>query len=71
MPSIAKRLGEDRFFSGAFVVSCHIFVIFCAFCLVVKNYFVNLWRKSRQQNCRAEENLMIDLENKLYEKVDF
>lgn len=40
--STAKRLGEYRFFSGAFVVFHRIFVIFRAFCLVGKRNFVYL-----------------------------
>lgn len=42
LTGIAKRLGEDRFFSGAFVVYCHIFIFFRVFCLVVKRNFVYL-----------------------------
>ena len=42
MASTAKRLGEDKFFSGAFVVFCHISVIFREFCLVVLGNFVYL-----------------------------
>ena len=37
-----KRLGEDRFFSGAFVVFRCISEILCAFCLVVLRFFVYL-----------------------------
>ncbi len=33
--SMAKRLGEDRLFSGAFFVFCSIFAIFRRFCLEV------------------------------------
>ncbi len=42
--AIVKRLGEDRFFSGAFVVFRHISAIFCVFCLVVLGNFVYLPR---------------------------
>ncbi len=42
MASTAKRLGEDKFFSGAFGVLCHISVIFREFCLVVKRILLNL-----------------------------
>ena len=42
MASTAKRLGEDKFFSGAFVVFCHISVVFREFCLVVLSFFVYL-----------------------------
>lgn len=37
-----KRLGEDMFFSGAFVVFRHISAIFCVFCLVIFGNFVYL-----------------------------
>lgn len=37
-----KRLGEDMFFSGAFVVFRHISAIFRVFCLVILGNFVNL-----------------------------
>ena len=37
-----KRLGEDSFFSGAFVVFLCISEILCAFCLVVLRFFVYL-----------------------------
>ena len=37
-----KRLGEDRFFSEAFVVFHNISVIFRAICLVVLRFFVYL-----------------------------
>lgn len=40
--SIAKRLGEDRLFSGALGVFYHISVIFRAVCLVVLGNFVYL-----------------------------
>lgn len=40
--AIVKRLGEERFFSGAFGVFRHISAIFCVFCLVVKINFVYL-----------------------------
>ena len=40
--STGKRLGEDKFFSGAFVVFYNISTIFRAFCLVVKIIFVYL-----------------------------
>ncbi len=40
--SIVKRLGEDYFFSGAFVFFQHISAIFRAFCLVVFGNFVYL-----------------------------
>ncbi len=42
MTSTAKRLGEDKFFSGAFDVFCHISAIFRAFCLVIKSFLLNL-----------------------------
>ncbi len=42
MISTAKRLGEDWFFSGAFVVFCCISTIFRAFCLVEKRNLVYL-----------------------------
>lgn len=42
MASTAKRLGEDKFFSGAFVVFRSISAIFRAFCLVVLRNFVYL-----------------------------
>lgn len=38
----AKRLGEDKFFSGAFDVFRNISAIFFVFCLVEKIYFVYL-----------------------------
>ena len=38
---VAKRLGEDRFFSGVFVF-CLISDIFRSFCLVIMKYFVYL-----------------------------
>lgn len=48
MTATAKRLGEDRFFFGAFDVFRHISTIFRAFCLVVMENFVYLqavsWR---------------------------
>lgn len=37
-----KRLGEDRFFSGAFGVFLQISVFFREFCLVIKEIFVYL-----------------------------
>lgn len=37
-----KRLGENRFFSGAFVVFRYISTIFRTFCLEVMIYFVYL-----------------------------
>ena len=40
--STAKRLGEDSFFSGAFVVFCRVSAIFRIFCLVILRYFVYL-----------------------------
>ena len=40
--STDKRLGEDRLFSGAFGVFRSISAIFCLFCLVVMEFFVNL-----------------------------
>lgn len=40
--STAKRLGEERFFSEAFVVFHYISVIFRVFCLVIKRIFVYL-----------------------------
>ena len=42
MTSVAKRHGEDRFFSGAFVVFYHISAIFRAFCLVIRGFLVYL-----------------------------
>lgn len=42
MASTAKRLGEDKFFSGAFVVFRNIFVVFRMFCLAVKRNLVFL-----------------------------
>lgn len=42
---MTKRLGEDRFFFGAFVVFDCIFAIFRAFCLEVKRFFVYLQAK--------------------------
>ena len=42
MTSTDKRLGEDRFFSGAFDVFYHFSVIFRAFCLVIRRKFVYL-----------------------------
>lgn len=39
---VAKRLGEERPFSGAFGVFYHFSVIFRAFCLVTKRNFVYL-----------------------------
>lgn len=40
--AMGKRLGEDKFFSGAFDVFRHISDIFLAFCLVVMRNFVYL-----------------------------
>lgn len=40
--STGKRPGEDKFFSGAFVVFRRISAIFRKFCLVVMEFFVNL-----------------------------
>ena len=42
MTSTFKRLREDRFFSGAFVVFRHISEIFRLICLVVMRNFVYL-----------------------------
>lgn len=42
MASTAKRLGEEWFFSEAFVVFRHISVIFRVFCLEVIRFFVYL-----------------------------
>jgi hypothetical protein len=42
LTSTTKRLGEECFFSGAFVVFYHISAIFRAFCLVILGNFVNL-----------------------------
>lgn len=43
-----KRLGEDWFFSGAFVVFRFISVFFRAICLEVKRNFVYLQTKGEQ-----------------------
>ena len=40
--AMGKRLGEDRFFFGAFGVFYYISAIFCLFCLVEMIYFVYL-----------------------------
>ena len=40
--SVAKRLGEEWFFSGAFVVFYHISAIFLVFCLVIRGFLVYL-----------------------------
>lgn len=42
MAASDKRLGEEWFFSGAFVVFYHISAIFLVFCLEVKINFVYL-----------------------------
>lgn len=42
MTSTFKRLREESFFSGAFVVFRHISAIFRVFCLVVFGFFVYL-----------------------------
>ena len=61
--AMGKRPGEDRFFSGAFVVFCHISAIFCAFCLVIKRIFVYLRTEkevaSRKMICKFPINILI------------
>ena len=57
MASTAKRLGEDKFFSGAFDVFRHISAIFRVFCLVVLGFFVYLQaEKGAAPICAPEYN---------------
>ena len=51
----SKRLGEEGFFSGAFVVFRHISVIFSLICLEGKRFFVYLQAiKGVATNCPPE-----------------
>lgn len=75
MASTAKRLGEDKFFSGAFVVFCHISVIFRTFCLVVFKNFVYLqamkgdsticFSRRKQSGTMKENKLSLKLKEKV------
>lgn len=48
LAATATRLGEERLFSGAFVVFRHISDFFCPNCLEVKRFFVYLPTESME-----------------------
>ena len=53
LAATVKRLGEDWFFSGAFVVFAIFLLFFHVFCLVVKRKFVYLQTDSTEAEIRT------------------